>query len=86
MYMISLKALKDEVKNEIEKSINSKLKSEILGVQFQETEYAGIVALTVIFKNGNGSASGLLQFKDDNYQLLAPMKVNFVKKEEKKNA
>ena len=84
MYMLSIQSLKDEVKTEIEKSINSKLKTEILGVQFQETEYAGIVAITVVFKNGNGTATGLLQKIDDNYVLLAPMKVNFTKKEDKK--
>ena len=86
MYMTGVKILKDEVKFEVEKSINSKLKTEILGVQFQETEYAGITAITVVFKNDNGTATGLLQYKDDSYVLLAPMKVHFNKKEEKKNA
>lgn len=84
MYMISIKDLKNEVKTEIEKSINSKLKTEILGIQVQETEYGGIMALTVVFKNGNGNATGLLKFDGENYQMLAPMKVNFTKKEDKK--
>lgn len=84
MYMLSIQNLKDEVKTEIENSINSKLKTEILGVQFQETGYAGIVSITVVFKNDNGTATGLLQKKEDSYVLLAPMKVNFTKKEDKK--
>lgn len=83
MYMKSVLELKNEVKNEIEKSINSKLKTEIMGIQISDTLWPGLLSIVVMFRNNNGKAEGLLKVDGDSCVLLAPLKVEFVKKEDK---
>lgn len=84
--MKSVLDLKIDVKNEIEKSINSKLKCEIMGIQVSDTLWPNLLSLVVMFRNDHGKAEGLLKVDGDTCVLLAPLKVSFNKKEDKVNA